>query len=452
VSDAWIQQIEGSLAWSEFYDPETVETWARDVRHCMQGSASGASPKEWSLTGPNIVVECTDLEDGAALLARASMEAGLKFARIPATAVADLVDDLRAPLIAYAPVLVLLDWGLWSFGSDPDSVAFAVKLRRQLQRFDATTPVLFAVCASSADDLCSDYLKIGAFDRVLAVQDPTPEFVGKRFLRMLDEGIADDSLKAAPAKTGLVLLTTFEDREAQQLAALRLQRLARRECRTVGLADLTELTIRGTQECSSLRKRPPADVARKRTAYHEAGHACIAVIASGGSNVPDYASIVPAKDFEGIVRESLAYHDAQDDFTFENLLLRVRTLLAGRAAEELGFGPRQVSSGANSDLAAATRLSYRHFAHSGFHSGMESGENSAAFLAVLPRGDKADPLQAGRVHREVRTFLANQYDYAMRTLTENRLFVDAVAERLLWDPVIDQGEMTEIAQQHGLMT
>jgi hypothetical protein len=385
------------------------------------------------------------------MLGRACEEAGLKFARVPADAVADLVEDLRAPFAAHAPVLALLEWGLWSFGSDPASVAFAVKLRRQLQRFDPAAPVLFAVCARSADNLCTDYLKIGAFDRVLAIQDPTAEFAGRRFLRTLGAGIADESLSSAPTKTGLVLLTTFDDIEAQQLAALRLQRLAQREGRTVGLADLTELTIRGTQECSPLRKRPPADVARRRTAYHEAGHACIAVIASGGANVPDYASIVPAKDFEGIVRESLAYHDAQDDFTFDNLLLRVRILLAGRAAEELGFGSLQVSSGANSDLAAATRFSYRHFAHSGFHSGMERGENSAAFLAVLPRGDTADPLQAGRVHREVRTFLANQYAYAMRTLTEYRPFVDAVAERLLWDPVIDQAEMTEIARQHGLM-
>ena len=210
-----------------------------------------------------------------------------------------------------------------------------------------------------------------------------------------------------------------------------------------------QLSIRGLHELGSAKRRPAGESARRRTAYHEAGHACIAIIASGGSNVPDYASIVPARDFAGIVIESLAFHDAQEDFTFENLLLRTRIALAGRAGEEMIFGARLVSSGANSDLAHATRISFRMFAHSGFHPGMESGESSATNLAVLPRGD-VDPVQYQRVNRAVRTFLARQYDHVLATLREHRSLVDEVASRLMWDPVIDQEEMRAIARRHGV--
>lgn len=446
-SDAWLQPA-AAAPWSNFFDHDLLKCWSEEISQCRIRQVDAAG---WELAGSNIALEHEDCDEAEALLRRAAADAGLGFARVPAEAVVEHVDHLRLMLRAHAPVLAMLDWGGWAWGTDDASVAFARRVRRQLSSFDPAAPVLFAVCAASVDAICTDLLKVRAFDRVFALQPSTPEFIGQRFVNLLGEGVADASITGAVAKTGLVLNTTFDSLDLQHLAALQLTRLSRKLGRPVGLADLTELTIRGTRESSPLRKRAPADVSRRRTAYHEAGHACIAVIASGGANVPDYASIVPAKDFEGIVRESLAYHDAQDDFTFDNLLLRVRILLAGRAAEELGFGSRQVSSGANSDLAAATRFTYRHFAHSGFHAGMESGQNSAAFLAVLPRGDTADPLQAGRVHREVRTFLANQYAYAMRALTEHRPFVDAVAERLLWDPVIDQSEMTQIARGHGLL-
>jgi ATP-dependent Zn protease len=288
-------------------------------------------------------------------------------------------------------------------------------------------------------------------ERVLSIQTPTPQFLGERFLRLLGPGVADDSLSCSPAKTGLVLRTLHDHLEGQRLAALQLRRWSKRETQPIGIDDLTEMSIRGPREVSELRCRPPGDASRTRTAYHEAGHACMVVVASEGANIPDYASIVPAKKFDGIVRDSLSFHGAQDDFTSENLFLRVRILLSGRAGQEICFGPRQISSGATSDLASATRMIFRHFAHSGFHSGMENGHDSGAFLAVFPRDAKPDPLQASRVHREVRRFLAGQYAYAIDNLQEHRPFVDAVAERFLWDPLIDQSEMTGLAREFGLL-
>lgn len=445
--NAWLIPAEDVDAWEDFFDAELLRDWAGSVVRCLQ---SGEDPGGWTLAGTNILLEYDDPGDICMMLRRAAQHAGLGFARVPPEAVMENVDGLRAMFSANSPILVMLDWGSWSWGEDETSLAFARRVRKQLEQFEPSNPILFALCAESADLTCSELLKAGAFDRVFSIQPPTPQFVGERFLRFLGGGIADSSLSSSPAKTGLVLRTLHDDVDGQRLAALQLRRRAHREARLLGIGDLTELTIRGSREATQLRKRSSAGSSRRRTAYHEAGHACVAVIASGGANIPDYASIVPAKEFEGIVRESLAYHEAQDDFTFEYLLLRVRILLSGRAGEEICCGALQISSGATSDLAVATRMTYRHFAHSGFHAGMERGENSAAFLAVLPRHEAPDPLQAGRVHREVRRFLENQYAYAMNALQEHRPFLDAVAERLMWDPVVDQAEMTVLARQFGL--
>jgi cell division protease FtsH len=215
--------------------------------------------------------------------------------------------------------------------------------------------------------------------------------------------------------------------------------------------DLAGLAIRGADEFRQLAVKRSTDATRKKTAYHEAGHACISVIESQGRNIPDYCSIVPARDFAGIVMESLSYSESLEEFTFENLLLRTRVALAGRAAEEIYFGPSGISSGANSDLNNATRLSFHMFAHSGFHPLMGQGQGTAANLAVIGRGE-VDELQNDRIQRAVRQFLETQYEHVVETLQKHRDFVDAVAERLLWDPVIDQLEMTEIANQFSLPT
>jgi ATP-dependent Zn protease len=61
-----------------------------------------------------------------------------------------------------------------------------------------------------------------------------------------------------------------------------------------------------------------------------------------------------------------------------------------------------------------------------------------------------DPVQYDRISREVRSFLQEQYKYVLTTLEENRPFVESVADRLLWDPVVDQSEMIELATRFGL--
>jgi ATP-dependent Zn protease len=108
-----------------------------------------------------------------------------------------------------------------------------------------------------------------------------------------------------------------------------------------------------------------------------------------------------------------------------------------------------VSSGANSDLAAVSRMCFSLFAYSGFHPEMMTSDIASSNLAVL-NDSEVDPIQYDRISKEVRHFLDQQYRYVMQTLEQNRGFVEAVADRLLWDPVVDQSEMIEIAVKFGI--
>ena len=438
--------------WDVFFDTQLPRVWSDELKEAL----STRDEKLWRLVGTCLLLQIEEPEEGARILHRTAVDAGFNFFRVPSAEVESLAEDPRGRFSSVAPALVMLDYGEWIqsvpglIEMDTPGTSSIKMFVKNLMRFDVANPILFAVCRRESEAVSEEIQKIGGFDRTFVLEPPAPDFLGRRFLELLGTDVASESLRRVPSKVGLMIQSEFAEFRSQELAVLNLQRLSRRERRVVDFNDLANLALRGKFERNPGASKASSEQLRRKVAYHEAGHACVAVIASGGANIPDYASIVPASTFNGVVMQSLAYHDQQDEITFQNLLLSTRISLAGRAAEEFFFGPTNVSSGANSDLNAATRRCFWLFAYSGFNSEMEKERGSASNLAVLDRGD-VDPVQNDRISSDVRQFLADQYDYVLHTLDQHRKFVDAVAERLLWDPVIDQGEMLELASAHGLM-
>lgn len=440
--------------WSEFFEPDIFRNWAEELRNSLSRKENDL----WSLTGKAVVLQSNDESEIFNLLQRVAVDVKMNFARVPAHHVASLFPEARRKFEKISPAIVMLDAGSWLIDEEdeygniaPPSEAHPgpLSIAKDLKDFDLDHPVIFVVCVKSYADISKNLLKVDAFDRIFADETPSSEFIGNRFITFFDPNVLDDSIKGSAKKVGLLLQSEYESRSEQELLALRLKRLANHESRTITFNDLTDFALRGLQEQNRLKPIKVDSEVRRKTAYHEAGHACISIIASNGENVPDYASIVPSKNFEGVVFESLAYYDNLDEITYKFLLLKTRIALAGRAAEELFFGGLNISSGANSDLSSATRMCFRLFAYSGFHSKMDGQAISASNLAVLNLGE-VDPLQYERVSKDVRNFLEDQYLYVMNTLKEKRAFVDAVAQRLLWDPVVDQQEMKILSEQHGI--
>jgi len=109
----------------------------------------------------------------------------------------------------------------------------------------------------------------------------------------------------------------------------------------------------------------------------------VSVIDSNGRNVPEYSSIVPFADCEGVVVDSFKYLlEAGDQMTYADMRHKVRIGLAGRAAEELEFGPERVSNGSRDDLKKVTLSAGSAFAFWGFAPSMEQEGQSGSNLSL----------------------------------------------------------------------
>lgn len=441
--------------WSDFYAPDIFIEWARELKIAVALQDKSA----WDLAGRGVLLVAEQQATAVDLCNKIASDAGLSFFEVPASHVTDLVPDIRAKFYAHAPALVFLEPGDW-MASNPDptvfspfddhDTAFSKSLRSDLLNFDPKYPVVVVTAVNSERLMCRELKKVGAFDRIFTTVQPNAEFLGAKFVAKVGHDFFDaQTLKNSLKKIGLLIQSEFEEPDQQELLALRIKRFAKSEARKINFNDLANFALRGVVEHARSDASMTDAASKRKTAIHEAGHACIAIIASEGQNIPDYATVVPSKNFMGVVFESLSYYDKMEDFTFSNMLLKTRICLAGRAAEDLFFGSSNVSSGANSDLAAVSRMCFSLFAYSGFHPEMMTSDIASSNLAVLRSGE-VDPIQYDRISKEVRHFLHEQYHHVIQTLEHNRAFVEAVAERLLWDPIVDQSEMIEIAVRFGI--
>jgi hypothetical protein len=382
---------------------------------------------------------------------------------IPSNEIKQILPDLRTALDPIAPALVLLEEGDWcndlaagglhifSGSSSDNEQSGSAKsdlesLSEELKKFDAERPVLLLLGLKSLGNLSDILCQRGAFDRFIVIGNKPKEKLGKQFCHAIGMDHIGTTVTENISKLGMLIQSEFATKEQRELAAFQLMRLSRKLNRKIEFSDVVDLVLRGFVEVGSEVDRQLKDINRRKTACHEAGHAAIAILESGGKNIPEYASIIPSKNFAGVVLESLDFIAQKNEFTFADLLLKTRISLAGRAAEEFFFSSAEVSSGADSDLAYATNMAFHFFAFSGFHRSMDQSHFSGKNLAVVSF-DKLDSIQRDRINSEVRLFLAEQYEQVLGMLKANSTFVESIADRLMWDPIVDQYEMIDICKQ-----
>jgi cell division protease FtsH len=454
--------------WNRFPGSGPLRAWARELRQAC--SSTDAADDAWELTGRAAIVVGSDATSCAAVLRRVAADAGMRFISIVADDVAGLVPvtefsvdaedvcDLAPPAEwrRTSPLLVHLERGRWMLakGEDEDAAVVALMLRFQsrlaswIRAFDREHPVVIVTTADDIRSMAESLRQVGLFDRFMRLPSPTMEAQGHDFIERVGREHCAESITQSQGKVGKLASTEYEDERRLGLAALQLRRLVAREKRQLEFIDLVNLSQHGFAEADELPTDSEGDL--RQFAYHEAGHAVMAVIDSAGHNVPEYSSIIPSAHYKGVVVQSYSYLlEAGDLHSYADLRHKVRISLAGRAAEELVFGAEHVCSGATEDLTNATERSGTAFALWGFAPSMEKEGQAGSNLAVVPGdGETITPTEHARVEGLVRKFLAVEYRTVKETLSAHRPLLDAVADRLMKDAIVDQDALAELVRAH----
>ncbi len=304
----------------------------------------------------------------------------------------------------------------------------------EMDGFDSSTAVIVIGATNRTDVLDQALLRPGRFDRRVSVLPPDRE--GRRLILEVhsrDVPLAADVdldriAATTPGMVGADLANLVNE------AALLAARSDRSEVNSADFAQSLEKILLGAERKIMMT---PAD--RRRTAYHEAGHAVVGMLTAGADPVRKI-TIVPRGQSLGV---TLSSPDV-DRFNYSRAELeaRVKMALGGRAAEELVFGDQ--TTGAEGDIAQVTALVRQMVGRWGMNSAI-------GMVAVLPRdgaspwGDPASPRTLELLDEEVRRTVETAYEEVVGLLVVERSRLDALADALLEQETLDQIDAYRIA-------
>jgi cell division protease FtsH len=210
---------------------------------------------------------------------------------------------------------------------------------------------------------------------------------------------------------------------------------ARRDHEKVEPADFSDALEKIVLGAERKVMMTPAD--RRRTAYHEGGHAIVGMLTEGADPVRK-VSIIPRGLALGV---TFSAPDADRfNYTEQELRAKIKVALGGRAAEEIVFG--DLTTGAESDIQQLTQIARQMVGRWGM-------SRTIGIVSVLPL-DGRGPLLPGAtdvseetqrlVDEEVRKLVAGAHDEVVALLEENRSRLDSLAEALLQHETLDQAD------------
>jgi ATP-dependent Zn protease len=308
----------------------------------------------------------------------------------------------------------------------------AARLGRQIELNDSSSPVL--VIGSALDDEMPDEecLKAANFEHTVYL--PLPN--AKALAGALRVKLGEVEHNLSDTEIGQVGRLALGGTAAElDLHLRRAQKIARRSARRpLQFNDLAAAIL----ETPAVGARPKISAAELRvTAHHEAGHAVMEFLETGGGRDIQYLSVVPRRMGDGTAMGFIfrAEEDERYSMTRAEALARVRNLLGGRAAEEILLGRDHVTTGAggsaSSDLAKASCIATQMIARHGM--------GDAGDLLYRSANASEDPQLARQVNR----LLRKQYRQTISQMRTNWRMVASLADRLLADLELSGEEVRE---------
>ena len=383
---------------------------------------------------------------GKTLLARAiAGEAGVPFFTISGSDFVEMfvgvgasrVRDMFEQAKKNAPCIIFIDEidavgrhrGAGLGGGNDEREQTLNQLLVEMDGFESNEGIILIAATNRPDVLDPALLRPGRFDRQVVV--PNPDVNGReRILRVHMKNVplaADVDVKVTargtPGFSGADLANLVNE------AALMAARKNRRMVTQRDFEDAKDKVMMGAERRSMVM----TDEEKKLTAYHEGGHALL-VLSVPSADPMHKVTIIPRGRALGMVMQ-LPEGDRYS-LNYEQMTSRLAIMMGGRVAEELIFGKDKVTSGASSDIQAATSLARSMVTRWGYSDqlGLVSyGDNQEeVFLGhSVSRTQNVSEATANIIDAEVKRLVQGGYDEAKRILTERTDDLHIVAKALL---------------------
>lgn len=383
---------------------------------------------------------------GKTLLARAvAGEAGVPFFSASASEFIEMIVGVGAGRVRelftearkVAPAIVFIDeidtigrvrGGGSGMGGHDEREQTLNQILTEMDGFSGSEGVIVLAATNRADVLDPALTRPGRFDRIVQVSPPDKtgrEAILKIHTREIplapDVNLAQVA-QTTPGMTGADLANLANE------AALLAVRRHRTEVDQTDLSDALEKVQLGAE-----RSLVMSEDDRRRTAYHESGHALLGMVQPGSDPVRK-VTIVPRGRALGV---TLSTPDA-DKYAYTEEYLRGRIIgaLGGMAAEQVVFGV--ITTGAESDLEQVTGLARGMVGRWGMSEKVGRLTAVPGDAAQQAYGLSAAPATLDAVDGEMRRIVDECYADACRLLRENRERLDSLAAALLEHETLDE--------------
>ena len=300
----------------------------------------------------------------------------------------------------------------------------------EMDGFEANEGIILVAATNRPDVLDPALLRPGRFDRQVVV--PNPDIVGRekilnvhsRKIPMANDVDVRTVARGTPGFSGADLANLVNE------AALMAARRGKRVVTMKEFEDAKDKVMMGAERRSMVM----TEKEKANTAYHEGGHALVALeLQNKGADPVHKATIIPRGRALGLVMQ-LPEQDKYSN-SREELTSRLAIMMGGRVAEELTLGPDKVTSGASSDISQATKLARAMVMRWGLSElgPIAYGDNQEeVFLGhSVSRQQNISEATAQKVDAEIRRMIEEAHQEAHRILTERRGDLEIIAKGLL---------------------
>ena len=312
----------------------------------------------------------------------------------------------------------------------------------EMDGFEANESVILIAATNRPDVLDPALMRPGRFDRQVVV--PNPDIIGR-------EKILKVHVRNVPLAPNVDLKVVargtpgFSGADLANLVNEAALMAARRDKRLVTMAefeDAKDKVMMGAERRSTAMTQEE----KKLTAFHESGHAILAL------NVPSAdplhkATIIPRGRALGMVMQ-LPEGDRYS-MSYKYMVSRLAIMMGGRVAEEIKFGKDNITSGAASDIEQATKLARAMVTQWGFSDQLGHvayGENQQeVFLGhSVAQQKNVSEETAQIIDAEVRRLIEEAHDTARKVLTRKKKDWIALAEGLLEYETLSGNEIKQL--------